>query len=56
MVEHQPVLGDLLHPGADGRGERAEPENAEIPVGERRSDAAKRRHALQLSLSACVFA
>ena len=41
--QHQPVLRDLLHPGADGRGERAEPENAEIAVGERRSDAAERR-------------
>ena len=33
-VEDEPALRDLLHPRADGRRERAEPEHAEIPVGE----------------------
>ncbi len=34
-VEHEPALRDLLHPGADGRGEGAEPEHPEIAVRER---------------------
>ena len=33
--QNQPVLGDALHPGADAGGEGAEPQDAEIPVGER---------------------
>ena len=33
-VEDQPALRDLLHPGADRRGEGAEPQHAEIAVSE----------------------
>ena len=31
-VEDEPALRDLLHPGADGRGEGPEPQDAEIAV------------------------
>ena len=34
-LEDEPALRDLLHPGADRRGERPEPEHREIAVGER---------------------
>ena len=34
-VEHEPALRDFLHPGADGRGEGAEPQHPEIAVRER---------------------
>ena len=33
-VEDQPALRDLLHPRADRRGERAEPQHPEIAIGE----------------------
>ena len=33
-VENEPALRDLLHPGADGRGESAEPEHGKIAIGE----------------------
>ena len=33
--QNEPGLGDALHPGADAGGEGAEPQDAEIPVGER---------------------
>jgi hypothetical protein len=49
--QDEPVLRHLLHPGPDGGGESAEPENAEIAVGERRSDAAKRGHLFSLACS-----
>ena len=39
QVEDEPALRDLLHPRADGRGERAEPQHAEIAVSERRQRA-----------------
>ena len=42
-VEHQPALRHLLHPRADRGGERAEPEDAKIPVGERREGALQQR-------------
>ena len=41
QLEDEPRLGDLLHPVADGRGEGAEPQHAEIAVvkgGERAAD------------------
>jgi hypothetical protein len=37
--EYQPVLGDALHPGADARGARTQPENAEVAIGKGRGDA-----------------
>ena len=40
-LEDEPALRDLLHPGADRRGEGAEPQDAEIPVGERGERAAE---------------
>ena len=39
--EHQPALRDLLHPGADGRGEGPEPHHAEVAVGQRGGHAAE---------------
>ena len=30
--QHQPVLGEALHPGADARETRAEPQNAKVAV------------------------
>ncbi len=41
--QHQPVLRDLLHPRPDGRGERAEPQDAEVAVGERRQGTLQER-------------
>ncbi len=41
--QHQPALGDRLHPGADQRDQLAGEEEPEVAVCERRSDAA--RHA-----------
>ena len=43
QVEDEPALRDLLHPGADGRRECAEPEDPEVTVGERRERAAEVR-------------
>jgi hypothetical protein len=34
QLEHQPALGDLLHPRADRGRERPEPENRKIAIGE----------------------
>ena len=43
QVEDEPALRHLLHPGADRRGERAEPEDPEVPVDKRRERAAEVR-------------
>src|SRR5262249_10200851 len=40
-IEDQPALRDLLHPGADGRGKGAEPQDAEVAITERGKRALK---------------
>ena len=54
QIEDQPALRDLLHPGADRGGEGAEPQDAEIAIGERRERALQERLADAGAAVACA--